>query len=210
MSSKSRLLFVGFLLATVMGASCSSCESCSAEKEEQADVSAAPDVAEAEGADVVEDTYAEDLEEAKKAAEEAGDSAAFHRSQKARLLAAELEGMQKKVERPKVKRTPKPQPKDDGSIDIAGVKQVFRNNQGALQNCYERALKADPALMGQVVLTIRVGRSGASSMVRARSSDLKSRTALKCMEREAKGWRFPPAQNGTVLLNKKFRFTPQN
>lgn len=204
----SRLIFAGFLLTTILAASCSSCQSCSAEKEDQSDASTASDDAEAEEADVVEDTYAEKLEEATKAAEEAGDSVAFARSQKARFMAAELEGMEKKIEGPKVKRAP--QPKDNGNIDVAGVKRVFRNQQGALQNCYERALKADPALMGQVVLTIRIGRGGEVALAKARSQEIGDRSALGCMEREAKKWLFPAPQGGTVLVNKKYRFTPQN
>ncbi|QDG49743.1 AgmX/PglI C-terminal domain-containing protein [Persicimonas caeni] len=208
MKSMSRLLFVAFLIASVSTAACSSCESCSAEKDQEK-TTAEPDAAEAEEADVVEDTRAEMLEEATEKAEEAGDTAAFNISQKARFMAAELEGMQKKtVEAPKVKRAP--QPKDTGKIDAAGVKRVLRNNQGVLQKCYERALKADPALMGQVVLTIRIGSGGEVAMAKARSQEIGDRSALKCMEREANKWLFPAPQGGTVLVNKKYRFTPQN
>lgn len=210
MKSKSRLLFVGFLLATVMGASCSSCESCSAEKKEQADASATPDVVEAEAADVVEDTYAEKLAEAKSAAEEAGDSVAFAMSQKARFMAAELEGQQKKVDGPKVKKTRKPKYDDDGQIDTAKLKQVLRNNQGALQKCYERALKADPALMGSVQMTIRIGPGGKVLLARASSNEIGDRTALECMERRVRKWNFPSPTGGTVIVRKGYRFTPQN
>lgn len=204
----SRLLFIGFLLTSIVSASCSSCGSCSAEKESEKPT-VEPDVAEAEEADVVEDTRAEMLEEATKQAEESGDTIAFNVSQKARFMAAEFEGMQKKkVEAPNVKRAPKP--KDNGTIDTSGVKRVLRNNQGAMQKCYERALKADPALMGQVVLTIRIGRGGEVALAKARSQEIGDRSALGCMEREAKKWLFPAPQGGTVLVNKKYRFTPQN
>ena len=208
MSSKSRLLFVGFIVASVFAASCSSCESCSSE-DNQEGTNVEADTGPAEEADVAEDTRAEMLEEARKQAEELGDNTAFTLSQKARFMAAELEGLQQEtVESPKVKRAP--QPTDTGSVDPAAVKRVLRNSQSVMQKCYERALKADPALAGQVVLTFRIGRGGEVAMAKTRSQEIRDRSALGCMEREAKKWLFPAPQGGTVVVNKKYRFTPQN
>jgi hypothetical protein len=209
MSTFSRLFFVGFLLTTLLGVSCGSCESC--ESAEDPAPSDQPDVAEVTEADVAEDTYGQKLAEATENAEVLGDQAAFDRVTKARFMAAELEGLEKDVvEAPKVKGPTKTRPDDSGQLDIAKLKQVFRNNQSSLRKCYERALKTDPAMQGKVVLTIRIGSGGKASLVKARSQQIANTTALGCMERSAKGWNYPAPTGGTVLVNKTFGFTPQN
>ncbi len=207
MKALSRPLFIAFVLATVFSASCSSCSSCNSEQAKSADAGQADASAKAEP-DAAEDTHAKELAEAKKKAKVLGDQVAFDRVTKARFMTAELEGEEKKVDGPHVKRAP--QPKDTGKIDVHGVNQVFANHRGALQKCYERGLKRDPMLQGKVTLTVRVGRGGATTMVKARSHAISDHAALHCMEREAKSWLFPSPSGGTVLVNKPFRFTPKN
>ncbi|MFP4597010.1 MAG: AgmX/PglI C-terminal domain-containing protein [Persicimonas sp.] len=207
MISLRRTLLIVSLLAITMAASCSSCDSCGTEQDDDSatdgpDTVAAPDAA--------EDTRAEDLEEATEQAEELADSAAFDVQQNSRMLAAELEGMQKKVEGPSVKGAGGPATKDEGKIDVAAVQKIFKTKQSNLQKCYERALKRDPALQGQVVMTVRIGRSGKPTLVKARSQAINDPAALNCMEREANTWSFPRPEGGTVMLNKPFRFTPSN
>ncbi len=210
MISLRRTLLIVSLLAIAMAASCSSCDSCGTEQDEDS----ATDEPEAVAApDAAEDTRGEDLEEATKQAEELADSAAFNIQQNSRMLAAELEGMQKEVEGPSgpsVKGSGRPAPKDEGKIDVAAVQKIFKTNQSNLQKCYERALKRDPALQGQVVLTVRIGRSGKPTLVKARSQAINDSAALNCMEREANTWKFPRPEGGTVMLNKPIRFTSSN
>jgi hypothetical protein len=209
MSSTSRLIFAGFLLTTLLAVSCGSCESCEpAEEPETRDDAGATEPTQA---DVVEDTYGQMLEEATRKAKLSGDQTAFDRVTKARFMAAELEGLQKEqIDAPKVKGSPKPKYDDNGQLDVRKLKQVFRRNQSALRKCYERGLKADPALRGKVTLTVRIGSGGKASLVKARSKEIASSTALDCMERAAKSWSYPSPTGGTVLVTKGFEFTPES
>lgn len=193
------------LMTALLAASCGSCGACDGE-EIASDVDAGE--ADVERGDVVEDTRAEDLAEARKEAEERADSLGFHTGQNARMIAAELEGEQTKPQSPNLKRAPKSN--DDGKIDVDKVQRVFDQNHANLQKCYERALKGDPNLQGQVTLTVRIGADGSPALTRAKSQAIANQTALDCMEREAKSWRFPKPTGGTVMLNKPFRFTPDN
>lgn len=199
-----RPLIAAFALGTLFAASCSSCESCGATEEEPA-TPAEPDVAAPEEPDT-----GPDLEEAEKKAEEAADMLAFETSQKARFIAAELEGQTKEVEGPQVKRGATP--KDTGALSDAQKRKavgVFNQNQSALQKCYERALKRDPEMRGKVVLAVRIGSSGEPRSVSARSSAINDKAALDCMEREARGWLFPRPSGGSVTLRKPYVFEPQ-
>jgi hypothetical protein len=205
MNYLSRPFLIVFLLTTVLAASCSSCGSCGSSEK------AAPATPDASVAAAEPDTAALEaaklLEEATKNAEILGGQVGFDRMTAARFLSSELEGLQKEVEAPSVKSAPRP--RDDGKIDVAGVKRVLRRHFSELQSCYERALKADPALGGTVTLTIRIGEGGEPTLTRARSSELKSETTLNCMERASKRWSFPEPTGGTVLINKPYTFKPQ-
>lgn len=198
-----RPTLLALLAALLLATSCGSCGSCA---DEEKKAPAQPDIS--ERADVVEDTRAEMLDKAREQAEELGESVGFTRTEHARFLALELEGTQKRPAGPRVKTGPKS--KDTGQIDVAAVQRVFKKHHGALQKCYERALKRDPALQGKVVLSVRIGGSGEPTFVKAKSGAIRDRGALDCMEREAKGWLFPRPRGGTVMINKPLRFTPQN
>jgi hypothetical protein len=194
------------LLAALFVAACGSCESCSEEVDEEPD----PVV---EEPDAAEEDEGDELAEATADAEEQADSRAFNIEQNARFLASELEGLSSEAEDPNTKNVATkraPRARDEGEIDVEQVQRVFSKHRSDLQICYERALKRDPLLQGKVVLTLRVGASGEPTMVNAQSNAMPDEAALNCMEREAKNWLFPRPKGGTVLLNKPFRFTPEN
>lgn len=197
-----RLVLLASLPIALLAASCGSCSDSAPQEQTEADVSA-PE----EAPDTAAEEAAKELEAAQDNAKILGGQVGFDQSNIARFLASELEGMQKKVDAPKVKQSP--QPKDDGEIDVGGVKRVFDQRHSELQACYERALKADPALAGNVTLTVRIGADGMPLLTRAQSTQLASKAALDCMERATKQWRFPEPQGGTVLINKPYNFTPK-
>lgn len=204
----SRPLLIGFAITTLLASSCGSCGSCGSTEPE--DIPAAPDAgtAKAEEPDTAGEEAAKLLEEAQKDAKKHGSKVAFDRSVNARFFASELEGLKKKnINTPAVKATPKPT--DTGTIDNAGVRRVFNARHGEMQACYERALKSDPELQGKVTLTVRIGKGGAPVMTRARSSQLRSKTVLNCMEQSSKKWLFPSPEGGTVSVNKPYNFEPK-
>lgn len=203
----SRPLLISFALITLLSASCGSCGSCGSTEPE--DLPQTPDTGAATAQpDTAAEEAAKQLEEARKQAKELGSQAGFDRMTAARFFASEIEGLNKKnIKAPSVKRAPKAT--DLGTIDGSGVRRVFNARHGELQACYERALKSDPELRGKVTLTVRIGDGGAPVMTRARSSQLKSKTVLNCMEITSKKWLFPAPQGGTVLVNKPYTFEPK-
>lgn len=199
-----RLLTLVWLIAAT---ACTGGESCGGaeESDETPDTARAPDAA-AEA-----DTRAEDLAEARDDARSAADELSFQRNQQARLVASEIEGARgadKEAASDAPPRAEQAPPGDDGEIDVEAVQKLFENERGALQTCYERALKQNSSLQGKVTLSVRVGTDGSPAMVQAKSNAITDRSTLACMEREAKSWQFPRPKGGTVMLNKPFRFSP--
>ncbi|MCB9072096.1 MAG: AgmX/PglI C-terminal domain-containing protein [Bdellovibrionaceae bacterium] len=90
-----------------------------------------------------------------------------------------------------------------GNIDRNGIRQVFINNQRAIQNCYEKALSGDKGLSGKLVLDFDIGEQG--RVLRAdysrSKSTLSNNELATCVLNRMKGWRFPePPGNQTVQV----------
>lgn len=90
-----------------------------------------------------------------------------------------------------------------GDIDRNGIRQVFINNQRALQACYERALSTDKGLGGKLVLDFDIGEQGRvlrAEMSRGKSTLVNDELA-SCVIARMKSWRFPePPKNQTVQV----------
>lgn len=90
-----------------------------------------------------------------------------------------------------------------GDIDRNGIRQVFINNQRALQACYERALSTDKGLGGKLVLDFDIGEQGRvlrGEMSRSKSTLVNDELA-SCVISRMKSWRFPePPKNQTVQV----------
>lgn len=90
-----------------------------------------------------------------------------------------------------------------GNIDRNGIRQVFINNQRALQSCYEAALSTDRGLSGKVVLDFDIGEQGRvlRASVSGDKSTLNNDRLSTCIVNRMKTWRFPePPQNQTVQV----------
>ncbi|MBY0316193.1 MAG: AgmX/PglI C-terminal domain-containing protein [Bdellovibrionales bacterium] len=90
-----------------------------------------------------------------------------------------------------------------GDIDRNGIRQVFIQNQRALQACYERALSTDKGLGGKLVLDFDIGEQGRvlrAEMSRGKSTLVNDELA-GCVISRMKNWRFPePPKNQTVQV----------
>ncbi len=90
-----------------------------------------------------------------------------------------------------------------GNIDRNGIRQVFLNNQRALQSCYEAALSTDRGLSGKVVLDFDIGEQGRvlRASVSVDKSTLNSERLSTCIVNRMKTWRFPePPKNQDVQV----------
>jgi hypothetical protein len=79
------------------------------------------------------------------------------------------------------------------------LRQVLRDNQGALIYCFERSLKSDPDLSGSltVELTVEAGRIQA---VTASEDTFTDAQIGQCVTAKMRGWRYPEALSGTFTL----------
>jgi hypothetical protein len=79
-----------------------------------------------------------------------------------------------------------------GDLSAADVVKVVRNNRGAFQQCYERALKRSADLRGAQVrlnLAFSVGNNGVPRDVRV--APAVDEYMVSCMTAAVRGWRFP-------------------
>jgi len=95
-----------------------------------------------------------------------------------------------------------------GDIDRSGAASAMREHQLQFRNCYERRLKVNQTLSGQVQLQIRVGRDGSVTGVRTGGS-LRDPQVLSCVRNIAQRIRFPRPTGGCAVVSQPFDFTPR-
>lgn len=97
-----------------------------------------------------------------------------------------------------------------GYLEPAEIQDVVRGGLDAMRRCYERSLRVNPAVGGKLKLAIRVAPDGHVSRVQVSSEAGALPIELeRCMELEARAWRFPRPRGGFVSfelpLNLKAR-----
>ncbi len=79
----------------------------------------------------------------------------------------------------------------DGDADKKAVQATIRNRMGALQSCYEKALRADAGLTGKITYTITISVMGSVTNVQVGDDSLQDEGVKTCTVAKIKGWRFP-------------------
>jgi len=79
----------------------------------------------------------------------------------------------------------------DGDADKKAVQATIRNRMGALQSCYEKALRADAGLTGKLTYTITISVMGSVTHVQVGEDSLQDEGVKTCTVAKIKGWRFP-------------------
>jgi TonB family protein len=97
-------------------------------------------------------------------------------------------------------------PDVEEGLDPGVVAQIVRRGRGAIVRCYERALKGNPRLAGQVVLGMTVTANGRVGRVSVESSTVADESVGACMVGVARGWRFPPTDGPEVHISYPFVF----
>ncbi|MBI3181897.1 MAG: AgmX/PglI C-terminal domain-containing protein [Myxococcales bacterium] len=93
-----------------------------------------------------------------------------------------------------------------GSIDREAVARVVNAHLQEVRACYERALLKDPGLAGKVVLEWTISTGGKVVTAKTKSSTLKNSAVEGCILQNLKGWTFPPAKGGIVIVSYPFLF----
>ena len=190
------------MLVTSMAFAFSACGGCEEKKAPTEETKV--EVKKEEPKPKIEEPKVDPLEEAKKDAKDKGVEVAIGFMDRATLIAGLVEGMKKTPDTPKasIKRNTV---KATGRIDPKEASKVFRDYNGAMRKCYERALKRSPGLEGRVSLSLLVGSSGTVKSASARGLNA---DVGKCMQQVAKRMKFPAPKGGAAKINKPYNFTP--
>lgn len=95
-----------------------------------------------------------------------------------------------------------------GTMDRAAAGRALSENRLQFRNCYERRLKVNNTLEGNVSLQVRVGRDGSVTGVRTGGS-LRDPPTLACIRGIAQRIHFPQPQGGCAVAATTIRLTPQ-
>jgi hypothetical protein len=96
-----------------------------------------------------------------------------------------------------------------GTLAAAELTAIIRGQPSKqVQTCYERRLKDNNLLQGQMKVLLTIGSSGS---VRAVSVDgtLNDQQVYSCVKRVAKTWKFPKPQGGCVRTEVPFQMMPK-
>ncbi|MDB4986459.1 MAG: hypothetical protein JWN04_1637, partial [Myxococcaceae bacterium] len=77
-----------------------------------------------------------------------------------------------------------------GDIPAADLRNTLAEGSSAIRGCYERQLRNDNMLQGDVRLQVRIGNDGRVAATRV-TGTLKDPEVKSCMQNVAKGWKFP-------------------
>lgn len=96
----------------------------------------------------------------------------------------------------------------EGDLARPALQSVIDGNRAQIRNCYERRLKTNNILQGDLKLKIKVAPSGQVSAT-AISGTLKDNEVFSCVRGIASQWKFPPPQNGCAVVQVPFQFSPK-
>ncbi len=96
-----------------------------------------------------------------------------------------------------------------GTMDAAAASRALAGSRLQFRNCYERRLKANNTLEGDVSLQVRVGRGGSVTGVQTGGS-LRDAQVLSCIRGIAQRIRFPAPTGNCAVAATTIHLTPQN
>ncbi|MEM9070311.1 MAG: AgmX/PglI C-terminal domain-containing protein [Myxococcota bacterium] len=95
-----------------------------------------------------------------------------------------------------------------GDINVAGIRAVVSRARPQVRACYERRLKVNNILQGNVQVRMIVGRDGSVDQV-AVGGTLRDSEVFSCVRRLANTWRFPNPTGGCAQVNVPFSLSPR-
>ncbi|MDO9022668.1 MAG: AgmX/PglI C-terminal domain-containing protein [Deltaproteobacteria bacterium] len=95
-----------------------------------------------------------------------------------------------------------------GTVDIAAVQRTAQANYGALRSCYERELRANPALRGALTAQLKVNSTGHLDGVRV-ATGMSSTSLVNCVKSALMRLTYPASRGGCAVAEVRFNFTPR-
>lgn len=97
-----------------------------------------------------------------------------------------------------------------GELDVAAVRQFVSQHQTDVRSCYEKRLKNNPQLAGQLQLTVKVGKDGRVQGARTGGS-LGDTEVYNCVKKMAGSWQLSVPSGGICAVVKvPFSLTPKS
>jgi hypothetical protein len=93
-----------------------------------------------------------------------------------------------------------------GGIDERAVQMALKRRESGFRQCYERALKADASLKGEVVVEWGINQEGRALNVKVIRSTISDPKVADCIADIIGRIRFPSATTGIVPVRKTFDF----
>jgi TonB family protein len=96
-----------------------------------------------------------------------------------------------------------------GDISPADARRVIEEFNAQIRACYERQLKQNPMLEGNMMLAVRVASNGEVDGVQV-SGSLRDREVFACVRQIASRMRFPPpGGRDCAVVQVPYQFTPR-
>jgi outer membrane biosynthesis protein TonB len=96
-----------------------------------------------------------------------------------------------------------------GTIDVKAAQAVTKKNYTKVRACYEKQLKVNHLLQGNIKVRITVYPDGSVNSVRFVQDTMHNSAMNKCIKREIMSWKFPKPQGGKVDINQSYRLEPK-
>ena len=113
----------------------------------------------------------------------------------------------------KPKTQAKEEPKDEwdcsGDLSRESLQAVIDKNRAQVRNCYERRLKVNNVLQGELMLKLKIANNGQVNAVAVNGS-LHDNEVFSCVRQVAQRWSFkPPTDGSCAVVQVPFQFAPK-
>jgi outer membrane biosynthesis protein TonB len=115
------------------------------------------------------------------------------------------------------KEKPKAQSKEardewdcDGDLSRESLQAVIDKNRAQVRNCYEKRLKVNNVLQGDLKLKLKIGANGQVAALAVNGS-LHDNEVFGCVRSVAQRWSFaPPTEGKCAVVQVPFQFAPKS
>jgi hypothetical protein len=130
------------------------------------------------------------------------------------LQLEEPEPVPEPVPEPEPEPTAKPKGRAAGewecSGDLPNPGKVINDNHAQIRSCYERRLKVNNVLQGDLMLRVKVGPTG-RVVASSATGSIRDPQVFSCVRALAQNWNFPvPTGGGCAVVQVPFQFSPKN
>lgn len=97
----------------------------------------------------------------------------------------------------------------NGTIDKAAAQSVTKKNFARVRACYEKQLKVNNLLQGNIMVRIVVYPDGSVNSVKFTQDTIHNQTMNSCIKNEIMSWTFPKPEGGKAEVHVPYRFEPK-